>query len=158
MSIQFICICSGCGKEFPELERQLDGMDYCSTDCFMEYNSPCEYCGAVVPDGEGVYHKEEGYTLCLQCADGNDTTTDEGSRPRAASEAITGIRTKATVNIGNRMEAEAEMGNRTEVEAETGNETEANSRGERISLYEKNRRAVYATGNKWAIENWKATH
>jgi len=29
---------------------------------------------------------------------------------------------------------------------------------ERISLYEKNRRAVYATGNKWAIENFNATH
>ena len=29
---------------------------------------------------------------------------------------------------------------------------------ERVSLYEKNRRAVYATGNKWAIENWNATH
>jgi len=29
---------------------------------------------------------------------------------------------------------------------------------ERISLYEKNRRAVYATGNKWAIENFHATH
>jgi hypothetical protein len=28
----------------------------------------------------------------------------------------------------------------------------------RISLYEKNRNAVYATGNKWAIENWEATH
>ena len=29
---------------------------------------------------------------------------------------------------------------------------------ERISLYEKNKRAVYATGNKWAIENFHATH
>jgi hypothetical protein len=29
---------------------------------------------------------------------------------------------------------------------------------ERISIYEKNRRAVYATGNKWAIENFHATH
>jgi len=28
----------------------------------------------------------------------------------------------------------------------------------RSSLYEKNRRAVYATGNKWAIENFHATH
>lgn len=28
----------------------------------------------------------------------------------------------------------------------------------RQSMYERNRAAVYATGNKWAIENWKATH
>ena len=27
-----------------------------------------------------------------------------------------------------------------------------------MSLYERNRAAVYATGNKWAIENWEATH
>lgn len=26
------------------------------------------------------------------------------------------------------------------------------------SLYEKTRSAVYATGNKWAIENFNATH
>lgn len=26
------------------------------------------------------------------------------------------------------------------------------------SPYERNRRAVYASGNKWAIENWNATH
>lgn len=26
------------------------------------------------------------------------------------------------------------------------------------SPYERTRRAVYATGNRWAIENWKATH
>ena len=25
-------------------------------------------------------------------------------------------------------------------------------------LYERRRAAVYATGNKWAIENWNATH
>ena len=30
--------------------------------------------------------------------------------------------------------------------------------GERISAYEKTRRAVYATGNRWAIENFHATH
>jgi len=29
---------------------------------------------------------------------------------------------------------------------------------QRVSLYEKNRRAVYSTGNKWAIENFHATH
>lgn len=28
----------------------------------------------------------------------------------------------------------------------------------RMSPYERTRAAVYATGNKWAIENWKATH
>ena len=27
-----------------------------------------------------------------------------------------------------------------------------------MSPYERNRAAVYATGNKWAIENWEATH
>jgi len=26
------------------------------------------------------------------------------------------------------------------------------------SPYERQRAAVYATGNKWAIENWEATH
>jgi len=28
----------------------------------------------------------------------------------------------------------------------------------RVGLYEKNRRMVYAAGNKWAIENFHATH
>ncbi len=28
----------------------------------------------------------------------------------------------------------------------------------RMSLYERNRAAVYATGNRWAIENFNATH
>ena len=28
----------------------------------------------------------------------------------------------------------------------------------RITLYEKTRAQVYATGNKWAIENFHATH
>jgi hypothetical protein len=28
----------------------------------------------------------------------------------------------------------------------------------RINLYERTRAAVYATGNKWAIENFNATH
>jgi hypothetical protein len=28
----------------------------------------------------------------------------------------------------------------------------------RESAYERTRRAVYATGNKWAIENFHATH
>jgi hypothetical protein len=37
-------------------------------------------------------------------------------------------------------------------------EPKPGSKKERISMYEKNRRAVYATGNKWAIENWNATH
>lgn len=27
-----------------------------------------------------------------------------------------------------------------------------------LSPYERCRNAVYATGNKWAIENWNATH
>ena len=26
------------------------------------------------------------------------------------------------------------------------------------SPYERNQRMVYATGNRWAIENWNATH
>lgn len=28
----------------------------------------------------------------------------------------------------------------------------------RMSAYERTRRAVYATGNRWAIENFHATH
>lgn len=28
----------------------------------------------------------------------------------------------------------------------------------RQTPYERTRAAVYATGNRWAIENWKATH
>ena len=67
-NIIIVRICSGCGEEFPKLEPQLDGKDYCSTDCFMEYNSPCEGCGKIVPNGDGVYYKEEGYTLCWNCA------------------------------------------------------------------------------------------
>jgi len=70
MSIQFIRICSGCGKDVPKLETQLDGKDYCSTECFMDYNNPCEECGAIVPHGEGVRYEEEGYTLCWKCACG----------------------------------------------------------------------------------------
>ena len=31
-------------------------------------------------------------------------------------------------------------------------------RNYRESPFERNERRVYATGNKWAIENWKATH
>lgn len=27
-----------------------------------------------------------------------------------------------------------------------------------LSPYERTRNAVYATGNRWAIENWNATH
>ena len=65
-------ICSGCGEEFPKLETQLDGKDYCSEECFMEYNNPCESCGEVVPFGEGVHYKVEGYTLCQKCAFGAD--------------------------------------------------------------------------------------
>ena len=42
MNLILIRICSGCGKEFPQLEIQPGGKDYCSTNCFMEYNSPCE--------------------------------------------------------------------------------------------------------------------
>ena len=26
------------------------------------------------------------------------------------------------------------------------------------SIHERHQRAVYTTGNRWAIENWKATH
>ena len=38
-------------------------------------------------------------------------------------------------------------------------ESEQNSRDKYIeSPYERTRRAVYATGNKWAIENFNATH
>jgi len=37
-------------------------------------------------------------------------------------------------------------------------EQEASSRGPRMSHYERTRAAVYATGNKWAIENFHATH
>ena len=69
-NIIIVRICSGCGEEFPKLEPQLDSKDYCSTDCFMEYNSPCEDCGDIVPNGEGIYYKEEGYTLCWKCATG----------------------------------------------------------------------------------------
>ena len=35
---------------------------------------------------------------------------------------------------------------------------EAKVTKERLSPYERTRRAVYATGNKWAIENFNATH
>lgn len=38
-------------------------------------------------------------------------------------------------------------------------ESEQDSRDKCIeSPYERTRRAVYATGNKWAIENFNATH
>lgn len=32
------------------------------------------------------------------------------------------------------------------------------SQGKRLSPYERTRAQVYATGNKWAIENFNATH
>jgi len=38
----------------------------------MEYNNPCEGCGEIVPIGEGVHYKEEGYTLCWKCACGGN--------------------------------------------------------------------------------------
>jgi len=72
MALKIVRICSGCGEDFPKLERQLDGKDYCSTDCFMDYNSPCEGCGDAIPIGEGIHYKEEGYTLCWECAAGTD--------------------------------------------------------------------------------------
>jgi len=112
MDLITIRICSGCGKDYEKLETQLDGEDYCNVDCFMEYNSPCENCSDIVPVGEGVYYKEEGYTLCWKCACGEVAP----------------------------------------------NNTAETTKQEKISLYEKNRRAVYATGNKWAIENWNTTH
>lgn len=37
--------------------------------------------------------------------------------------------------------------------------TETETRDEYVmSPFERTERAVYATGNKWAIENWRATH
>jgi len=113
MDLIIIRICSGCGKEFEKLETQLDGKDYCNIDCFMEYNNPCADCGDIVPIGEGVHYKEEGYTLCWKCVCGKDSAPNN------------------TADI---------------------------TKQEKISLYEKNRRAVYATDNKWAIENWNDTH
>jgi len=41
---------------------------------------------------------------------------------------------------------------------ETPPEPTVNRNKVRMSHYEKCRAAVYATGNKWAIENWEATH
>ena len=108
-----IRICSGCGEEFENLETQLDGKDYCSSDCFIEYNNPYLNCGDIVPVGEGVHYKNEGSNLCWKCA----CCTD--SAPNKPAETTKQVK---------------------------------------ISLYEKNRRAVYATGNKWAIENFNATH
>ena len=66
-------ICFGCGKEIEKLETQLDGNGYCSTDCFMKYNKPCEQCGNIVPYDEGVHYKEKGHTLCWDCATGVTT-------------------------------------------------------------------------------------
>ena len=70
----FIRICHGCGEDVAKLgkylETQLDGFDYCSEDCFMEYNSLCEDCEVIVPIGKGVRYIEEGYTLCWKCACG----------------------------------------------------------------------------------------
>jgi hypothetical protein len=127
MNIIFIRICDGCGNEFPNLEKQLDGKDYCNTDCFMDYNSPCEDCGEIVPNGDGVHYKEEGYTLCWKCACGNNEPQYNGTETTAKMNECE--ETKPLEQIK-----------------------------ERVNLYEKNRQAVYATGNKWVIENWNATH
>ena len=70
MSLKIIHVCSGCGEVVEKLETHLDGKDYCSEECFMDYNTPCEFCGEIVPFGEGVRYVEEGYTLCWQCACG----------------------------------------------------------------------------------------
>jgi hypothetical protein len=39
-----------------------------------------------------------------------------------------------------------------------GKVTETAYEGPRMSVYERRRADVYATGNKWAIENFEATH
>jgi|GEM_PF-5112497 len=70
MNLRIIRVCSGCGEIVDKLERQPDGKDYCSFDCFASYNTPCEDCGEIVPNGEGVHYKEEGYSLCWKCACG----------------------------------------------------------------------------------------
>ena len=44
-----------------------------------------------------------------------------------------------------------------EVETEQDEET-PKYRPRPLSPYERCRNAVYATGNRWAIENWNATH
>lgn len=43
-------------------------------------------------------------------------------------------------------------------EEEKEEKEEEKPRMRRLSPYERTRAAVYATGNKWAIENFKATH
>ena len=49
---------------------------------------------------------------------------------------------------------------RVDGEEETRSNTRSSNgyRGTRLSPYERTRNAVYATGNKWAIENFNATH
>lgn len=48
---------------------------------------------------------------------------------------------------------------REEPKEETKEEVKDNSfRAPRMSPYERTKASVYATGNKWAIENWNATH
>ena len=60
-------ICIGCGEEFPKLETQLDGKDYCNEDCFIKHNMPCKECGDIIPINEGVHYKNKGCSLCWEC-------------------------------------------------------------------------------------------
>ena len=53
---------------------------------------------------------------------------------------------------------EAESTTVTPADKTQGQQNSVDKPAPRVSLYEKNRRAVYATGNKWAIENFHATH
>jgi hypothetical protein len=202
MALKIVRICSGCGKDFPELERQLDGKDYCSIGCFMEYNSPCEYCGNAVPINEGVHHKD-GYTLCWDCAtdtnSGTQTKTEitdnrrvftmanmSYCRFRNTAQALDDCLTALDPNENEWQLSDEEENAGIEMfkrflefcaeneiigdystdriagafdrhSAEIRSRASRRDNG-RISLYEKNRNAVYATGNKWAIENWEATH
>lgn len=45
-----------------------------------------------------------------------------------------------------------------EIEEERREEEAKKEHTVRLSPYERTRRAVYATGNRWAIENFNATH
>ena len=49
-----------------------------------------------------------------------------------------------------------ECGNHNRQEPCVGRETESNKKPR--SMYEREKARVYATGNKWAIENFHATH
>ena len=45
-----------------------------------------------------------------------------------------------------------------EAEEERREKEAKNAQTTRLSSYERTRNAVYATGNRWAIENFNATH